>query len=112
MSWDHVTAIKSEGWALGNMNSSCIILGMGLLPYLNKNSNFSRGTIRIVEIDSVVTNQQRLVSAYGFSSKWTKGVFTYKISYRYELYWYEIFHRYHVNKYRAISKNWDELVPE
>ena len=34
------------------------------------------------------------------------------ISYRYELYWYEIFHRYHVNKYRAISKNRDELVPE
>ena len=33
-------------------------------------------------------------------------------SYRYELYWYEIFHRYHVNKYRAISKNRDELVPE
>ena len=41
-----------------------------------------------------------------------KGVFTCKISYRYELYWYEIFHRYHVNKYRAISKNRDELVPE
>ena len=33
-------------------------------------------------------------------------------SYRYELYWYETFHRYHVNKYRAISKNRDELVPE
>ena len=30
----------------------------------------------------------------------------------FELYWYEIFHRYHVNKYRAISKNRDELVPE
>ena len=28
------------------------------------------------------------------------------------LYWYEIFHRYHVNKYKAISKNRDELVPE
>ena len=42
----------------------------------------------------------------------TEGVFTCKISYRYELYWYEIFHRYHVNKYRAISKNRDELVPE
>jgi len=58
-SLDHVTAIKSEGWALGNMNSSYrIILAMGLLPYLNKSSNFSRGKIRIVEIDSVVTNQQ------------------------------------------------------
>ena len=41
----------------------------------------------------------------------TKGVFTCKISYRYELYWYEIFHRYHVNNYRAISKNQDELEP-
>ena len=30
----------------------------------------------------------------------------------YELYWYEIFHQYHVNKYRAISKNRDDLVPE
>ena len=30
----------------------------------------------------------------------------------YLIYWYEILRRYHVNKYRAISEKWNELVPE
>lgn len=52
-----LSAIKSEGWVLGNMNSTyCTILvhrffRIHLFPYLSKNSDFfSMGKFQIVEI--------------------------------------------------------------